>query len=73
MKCKFCKKEFVSKRKTAKYCSDKCRVYSHRKRSEDQETKMPKTWTDKYKQNANTNDNDLSFGSLSRNAIYDEK
>lgn len=29
-KCSFCLKEFAPKRSTARFCSDKCRVYSAR-------------------------------------------
>lgn len=29
-KCKNCEKDFIPKRKTAQFCSTKCRVYNHR-------------------------------------------
>ena len=33
MKCKFCGNSFTPKRKTAKYCSPKCRVYNYRNKN----------------------------------------
>jgi hypothetical protein len=31
MKCLYCEKEFISQRRTAKYCSDKCKLNYNRK------------------------------------------
>jgi hypothetical protein len=34
MRCDYCKKEFINKRRTARFCSSKCRVYFSRKFTE---------------------------------------
>jgi hypothetical protein len=36
--CEVCKGPFWASRRDAKYCSDACRQWAHRRRKEDQET-----------------------------------